>query len=108
MPIDADVPPFQLDMELAALLESLSLQQRIRVGPPHRSAVLGRLVSPSDLCVEADNDKRTSTHRTHRVRHPNERRRELPSKHHKTIIRLLVVQLPASSMPLSPSSPSNK
>ncbi|SRR5216684_571769 len=108
MPIDADVPPRQLDIELAALLESLSLQQRIRVGPPHRSAVLGGgLDSPSDLGVEADHDKRTSTHRTHRVRHPNERRRELPSKHHKTIIRLLVVAGVVHA-PFPPSPPSNK
>lgn len=32
--------------------------------------------------MEADHGKRASTHRTHRVRHANERRRELPSKYY--------------------------
>jgi hypothetical protein len=85
MSIDADLPPpQQLDIELAALLESLSLQQRIRVGPSSVNPPYlgGALAQPnSDLCVEADHDKRASTHRTHRARHANERRRELlPSK----------------------------
>jgi len=53
-------PMSELDIELADLLESLSLQQRIR----------------------ADRDKRASTHRTHRIRHPYERRRELPIRHY--------------------------
>jgi hypothetical protein len=33
-------PPQQLDIELTALLESLSLQQRIRVGPPSSTRLL--------------------------------------------------------------------
>ena len=81
-------PPQQLDIELAALLESLSLQQKIRVGPPRRPPALpsGLACQPnSDLSVEADHDKRASTRhhtRAHRVRHANERRRELlPSKY---------------------------
>ena len=44
MSIDADLPPAQqLDIELAALLDSLSLQQRIRVGPPVQPALPGGL-----------------------------------------------------------------
>jgi hypothetical protein len=73
-------PLLQLDIELAALLDSLSLQQRIRVSllvyPPHPAG----FPADSDLRVEADRNKRASTHRSHRLRHPNERRRELPSK----------------------------
>ncbi len=78
--IDANRPPQQLDIELAALLESLSLQQRIRVGLPLVDPPGGFASQNSDLCVEADHGKRASAHRTHRVRHANERRRELPSK----------------------------
>ena len=65
----------QLDIELATLLDSLSLQQRIRVGPIDPPYLAG-LPTDSDLRVEAD--KRAST-QSHRIRHPNERRRELPS-----------------------------
>jgi len=54
-------PMSEPDIELASLLESLSLQQRIR----------------------ADHDKRAGTHRARcRVRHPNERRKELPIRHY--------------------------
>jgi hypothetical protein len=86
MSIDANLPPpRQLDIELAALLDSLSLQQRIRVGPPPPSTRLtlagGLPAKILTLCVEADHDKRASTHRTRRIRHANERRRELlPSR----------------------------
>ena len=78
-------PPRQLDIELAALLDSLSLQQRIRVGPPSINPPYiggGLPAKVLTLCVEADHDKRASTNRTRRVRHANERRRELlPSKY---------------------------
>jgi len=78
MSVDANLrvtPHAQLDIELAALLDSLSLQQRIRVGPVDPPYLAG-LPTKSDLRMEAD--KRPTAH-THRLRHPNERRRELPS-----------------------------
>lgn len=71
-------PRRQLDIELAALLDSLSLQQRIRVGPFVDPPLLAGFPANSDLRVEADRGKRASTHR---IRHPYERRRELPSKY---------------------------
>ena len=66
----------QLDIELATLLDSLSLQQSIiRVGPVD-PPYLADSPTKSDLRMEAD--KRASV-QAHRIRHPNERRRELPS-----------------------------
>ena len=85
------LPP-QLDIELATLLDSLSLQQRIRVGlidPPY----LAGLPIDSDLRVEAD--KRAST-QSHRIRHSNERRRELPSTSTS-------FPFPSHPLPLTPS-----
>jgi hypothetical protein len=65
----------QLDIELAALLDSLSLQQGIRVGPVDPPYLAG-LPTNSDLRMEAD--KRASKH-AHYIRHSNERRKDLSS-----------------------------